>query len=115
MSEVQKVERRGGYRPNAGRKPAVKTSLSTYQVAKMLRKAKKAAKRYGKDLDDILLDICYDANIRKTEVLAAIKVFKDCTMVRPTEEGEANQVLGPAVFLPEQRPVLKAIEGGKAA
>lgn len=81
----------------------------------MLRKAKKAAKRYGKDLDDILLEICYDANIRKPDVLAAIKLFKDCTMVRPTEEGEANKTLGPAVFLPEQRPVLKVVKDSQAA
>lgn len=81
----------------------------------MLRKAKKAAKRYGKDLDDILLEICYDANIRKTEVLAAIKVFKDCTMIRPREGGEADKTLGPAVFLPEQRPTLATIDGKKIA
>lgn len=81
----------------------------------MLRKAKKAAKRYGKDLDDVLLEICYDANIRKSEVLAAIKVFKDCTMIRPSEGGEADRVLGPSVFLPTQHPKLKAVEGSKAA
>lgn len=115
VSEVQKQENRGGARPGAGRKPAVKASLSTYQVAKMLRKAKKMAKLRGKDLDDILLDICYDANIRKSEVLAAIKVFKDCTMVRPSEGGEADKTLGPAVFLPQHRPTLSVVESKKTA
>lgn len=80
----------------------------------MLRKAKRAAKRYGKDLDDVLLEICYDAQIRKTEVLAAIKLFKDCTMIRPSEGGEADKTLGPAIFLPDQRPVLATVNGEPA-
>lgn len=81
----------------------------------MLRKAKKAAKRYGKDVDDILLEVIYTADNRPVDKLSAIKLWKDYTMPKPSEGGEADKTLGPAVYLPEQRPQLKSIEGGKAA
>jgi hypothetical protein len=115
MSTGPKVERRGGYRPNAGRKPTKPTSLSAYQVARMLRKARKFAKLYKKDLDDLLLEFAHDPNGRVADRLGAIKLFKDLTMPRISEGGEADKALGPAVFLPEQRPVLTSVEGGKAA
>ena len=112
MAEPLKIERRGGARPNSGPKT---TSLSSYQVARMLRKARKYAKRHGKDLDDLLLEFAYEADGRVADRLGAIKLFKDLTMPKISEGGEADRQLGPAVFLPSQRPTLTSVEGGKAA
>jgi hypothetical protein len=81
----------------------------------MLRKARKFAKKYGRDIDDLLLEFAFDPNGRVQDRLAAVKVFKDLTMPKISEGGEADKQLGPAVFLPSQRPVLKSVEGGKAA
>src|SRR5688572_12748525 len=111
MTTGPKPERRGGYRPNAGRKPGKQTSLAAYQVAKMLRKARKYATKYGKDMDDLLLEFAYDPNGRVQDRLAAVKAFKDFTMVKITEGGEADKALAPALFLPEQRPVLATVNG----
>jgi hypothetical protein len=115
MAEPLKVERRGGARPNSGPKKDPNRTLATYQVAKMLRKAKKLARLRGKDIDDILLEVIYSAQDKPRDVLAAIKIFKDLTMPKISEGGAADKALAPAVYLPAQRPVLKSIEGGKAA
>lgn len=115
MSEVVKVERRGGARPNAGRKPSKPMSLSAYQVKRMLGKARRYARQYGKDPDDLLFEIMYTADASKQVKLAAIKLFKECTMAKITEEGSTNKELGPAFFLPEKHPRLKVVEGGKTA
>ena len=84
----------------------------------MLSKAKKYAKKYGKDLDDVLLEIALDPNGKAKDKLAAIKVFKDFTMAKISEGGEADKSLGPAVFLPTQHPrgpTLAAVDGEKVA
>jgi hypothetical protein len=115
MTDVQKVERRGGFRPGAGRKPDKQHTLATYQVAKMLRKAKKLAKLRGKDIDDILLEIIYSAQDKPRDVIAAIKIFKDLTMPKISEGGDTDKTLGPAVFLPEHRPSLTVVKNDKVA
>lgn len=107
---MDKVERRGGFRPGSGRKPTIKTGLSAYQVAKMLRKAKKMASRVGKDIDDVLLEFIYHADGRVQDRLAAIKLWKEYAQIKPSEGGEADKQLGPAVFLPEHHPRLSIVK-----
>ncbi len=106
MSTGPKVETRGGVRPGAGRKPE---TLSVRQVAEMLSKAKERAKKEGKDIDDILLDLIYKADNNKDQ-LAAIKLWKEYTIAKLQEGGETDQQLGPAVFLPEQHPRLRVVD-----
>src|SRR5687767_7104665 len=101
----------GGSRPGSGRKPE---TLSGQQVQKMLRAAKRRAKREGKTLDDIILDIAYDTEAPRKDVLAAIKLFKDKTMATISEGGAADKALGPAFFLPEKHPRLSVVSGGKS-
>lgn len=115
MIEVKKPDNRGGARLGAGRKPGPTSTLSTYQVAKMFRLARKYAKLHKKTVDEVLLDFIYGAQEKTSDRLASIKLWKDCTMPRISEGGEADKALGPAVFLPEQRPKLGVIEGGKSA
>lgn len=113
-SGPHKVENRGGARPNSGPK---RQTLSVRQVQEMLDRAEaRAEKEGGKTLDDILLDIAYSDSEKTPERLAAIKIYKANSMVKPNEGGEADQQLGPGIFLPDQRPdpaKLYAIDGGK--
>lgn len=84
----------------------------------MLRKARKYARKYGKTIDEVLLDQIYLETTRPVDKIAAIKLFKEHTSPKLTEGGSADTALaakGPAVYLPQHRPVLKAVEGGKAA
>ena len=89
--------------------------MSAFSVAKMLRKARKASRKHGKDVDDVLLAFVYDENAKPTERLAAIKLWKEYTSPKISEGGPADKELGPAVFLPEHRPTLATAEGKKVA
>jgi hypothetical protein len=91
----------GGVRPGSG--PKTKT-LSASQVELMLDKAKKKAEETGKDVDDILLDFIYDADGSKKDRIACIKLWKDFSMVRISEGGDADKNLGPGIYLPGEKP-----------
>lgn len=80
----------------------------------MLQAAKKKAEETGKTIDDLLLALIYDEETSKKDFLAAVKLWKDKTMAQITEGGDADRQLGPALFLPEKHPRLKAIDGGKS-
>jgi hypothetical protein len=80
----------------------------------MLSAAKKRAKAEKKSIDEILLDIIYTADAAPRDVLPAIKLWKEYTIAKLAEGGETDKKAGPAVYLPEQRPQLEAIDGGKA-
>ena len=102
MTEPAKKENRGGARPNSGPK---KETLSQRQVQAMLVAAKKYAKKHGKTIDEILLDIIYEDG-GKRDTLAAIKLWKEYTVAKLQEGGETDKGLsGPAVYLPEHKPV----------
>lgn len=101
----------GGARPGSGQK---QKTLSVRQVEAMLEAAEERAKKEGRTLDQVLLDIIYAVDTPRKEVLAAIKLWKDKTMAQITEGGEADRDLGPAFFLPEKHPRLKAVDGGKS-
>lgn len=111
MNTEQKIERRGGKRPGAGRKPE---TLSANQVARMLRRARKWAKSKGKTIDDVLFAFIYSDQERTADRIACIKLFKELTTAKITEGGETDKALGPAFFLPEKHPRLTLVEGGKS-
>lgn len=75
----------------------------------MLLKARNAARRYGKDVDDVLLELIYTADLAARDKIAAIKVWKACTLPKITEDGETNKALGPGVLLPEHHPALSVV------
>ena len=103
-------ENRGGYRPNAGRKPVNKVSLGTYQTRRLLKKARKRAGVAGKDHNDVLLDIIHGPNERTADRLVAIKHLNELLIPKISEGGEADRALGPAVFLPEHHPRLTLVK-----
>lgn len=112
-SGPKKVENRGGARPGAGAKPQ---TLSARQVQLMLDKASEYAKKHGKTVDEVLLDFVYKGDAKDADRLAAIKLFKTYTIAKLQEGGETDQILGPAFFLPDQRPdpaKLHVLHGGK--
>ena len=87
--------------------------MGANQVARLLRKARRFAKMHGKDHNDVLFEIIYGADQRVADRLAAIKHVNDMMIPRIQEGGEADKQLGPSVFLPEHRPVLSVVPGGK--
>lgn len=99
----------GGARPNSGPKPQ---TLSATRIKEMLAAEKKAAKDNGLSMDEQLLMDFYatDSLNLRTQIWKAWKTF---TTAPVTEGSEADKELGPTVFLPEQRPELEAITGGK--
>jgi len=108
----QKKDNRGGKREGAGRKPE---TLSVNQVRLMLKKAKDWAKKTGKEVDDILLEIIYESKGDSTK-LNAIKLWKEYTIAKLQEGGETDQVLGPQIGLPPTKPdpALSLVEDKKA-
>jgi hypothetical protein len=105
MARPAKKETRGGARPNSGPK---KQTLSVRQVQELLKRAKDFAKRTGKTVDDILLEFVYGEDVNGDPIqigvrdrLAALKLFKDHTSIKPGEGGEADKQLGPTIYLPE--------------
>ena len=91
----------GGGRPGSGRK---KMTLSAASVAQMLKTAEVWAKKKKKTVDDILFEFVYDEGIPVRERIACIKIVKDYTTAKLTEGGTTDEALGPAVYLPEERP-----------
>ncbi len=111
MATGNKADARGGRRAGAGRP---KETLSVRQVNAMLRAARKRARREKRTIDEILLDIIYEKDAAARDVLPAIKLWKHYTIAKLAEGGETDKKAdGPAVYLPEQRPSLEVIDGGK--
>ena len=118
----QKKENRGGKRAGAGRKPGYspgRQPLSVRQVSEMRDKMAARAKLTGKDENDILIDWiqaqdeageAVDIGIR--DRIACMKLWKEYTSPKITEGGEADQVVGPAVFLPKRHPRLEIVDVG---
>ena len=119
----QKQENRGGKREGAGRKPGYspgRETLSVRQVKDMRAKMAERVKITGKNEDDLLIDWIQAVDAEGTAVdiglkdrIACVKLWKEYTAPRITEGGEADRVVGPAVFLPKQHPRLEVIDGGK--
>lgn len=92
----------GGARQGAGRP---KQTVSAEQIERMILKAKKFAEEKGKDLDDLLLEMAYDVgNVSDKDRLACIKVFKEYTIAKMQEGGEADKSIGPGIYLPGEKP-----------
>ena len=79
----------------------------------MLKEARSRAKEEGKSLNSVLLDIAYasvqgtaDGNVKVMikDRLAAIKIYKEFTMGRHTEQRTTIEDKRPTIGLPEMRP-----------
>ena len=78
--------------------------LTETQIKEMFRSARRIAKEEGKTLDDILVLIAYGKSSRVSirDQLAAIKIFKDFTMSKTSEQNvNISDTRGPVIGLPE--------------
>ncbi len=91
----------GGGRGGAGRP---KNKLTTCQVKNMLDTAATYAKKHGITVDELLLECMYSETAHIQYRLQAIRLFKDKTMAHITEGGDTDRDLGPATYLPEEKP-----------
>ena len=113
-TNIQKKDNRGGKREGAGRKPG-REALSVRQLKEFERAAVAMAKEHGKTLQEVVLKIAYDDASSSKDKLAAAKLYWDKSIITASEGGEADQAVGPAVFLPKQHPRLELVDGGKSA
>ena len=102
----------GGKREGAGRKRENR-AYSAEKLDELNRRIESRALEQGKHIDDIALDILYDKENTPAARIGAYKVLKEYSSIKATEGGAADQDLGPQIFLPEKRPELEVIEGGK--
>ena len=108
----QKQERRGGARPNSGPKPE---ALSAKSLMLMLREVRRRARKEKKTVTGVLLDIVYNETTSPNFRISASKLILDKTMVQVLPGSEEDKALGPAVYLPGQRPTLSLVESKKTA
>ena len=101
----------GGPREGSGPKPE---TLSIRQVKEFERAAKAFAKKHGKTLQEVVLAIAYDEDASVKDQLAAAKLYWDKSVIVAKEGGEADRVVGPAVFLPKKHPRLTVVDIGKS-
>ncbi len=121
--KAQKQSSHGGKRAGAGRKAGYspgRETLSVRQVKDMRDKMADRAKITGKDENDILIDWIQACEADGTQVdigirdrIACMKLWKEYTSPKITEGGEADKIIGPAVFLPEKHPRLELIDGDR--
>ena len=98
-----KADGRGGARPGAGRKPAY--VISEKERKKLVKAANKKARETGKGLADVLIDLAYQTDDKRT-ALGAIRIYFDHTIVKNTEKDiNLNQNLntGPTIFKTNDR------------
>lgn len=113
MSTGPKADNRGGARAGAGR-PPITPALSAAQLAEFEAEAKKYAEIHGKTLKEVVLDIAYSSKSSDRDRLTAAKLYWDKQMVPVKEGGDADRLLAPALFLPEQRPHLQAVPNAES-
>ncbi len=110
MSKKVKNDNWGGARENSGPKTQ---SVSVKQLQDMRDAAEKKAKQEGRSLFDVCLDWIFDKEIPIARQQAAWKMYTDKMLIQVSEGGEADKIVGPAIFLPEEHPRLEVIDGGK--
>lgn len=105
MSVTARSSGWGGARPGSGQP---RKTLSALAVERALEARERYAKRLGKEIEDIVLDVAYaldwagEATIKQR--LDAAKLVHEWTSPPISEGGEADKAGAPAVYLPEQRP-----------
>lgn len=101
MAKGRAQENRGGARPGAGRP---KKTLGALGVERMLEATARYAKRYGKEVEELLLDICYGEGFAEEATIAvrlkAIERVLAQSAPRMKEGGPADSQGVPPAELP---------------
>ena len=113
--QSKKKENRGGKREGAGRKRRSTESFSAEKLGELNDRIEAYADDKGKHIDEVALEIVYDDKQNVSARMKAYDTLKKYSTIQAKEGGEADQELGPEVYLPEQDkgPELKVVEGGK--
>ena len=108
----QKQDGHGGKREGAGRKPG-REVLSVRQAKEFQKTADALAKEYGMTMSEVIGRQVYDGSASTKDIQTAANLFWKFSIIPATEGGQADEVVGPAVFLPEKHPRLEVVDGGK--
>lgn len=107
------MDNRGGKREGSGRKPQYE--LSDAERKRLVKAARDRAKKEGKHISELLVDLAYQQDDKRTS-LQAIKTYFDQVIVKASEKDvHTDRPSGPAIMLPpkKQDPALAIIKGGK--
>jgi len=110
MTTKPKHPNYGGKREGAGRP---KEPLSVRQAKEFEATAIKLAKKYGQTLSERVGEIAWNPESSNRDVCMASNLFWKYSVIVGSEGGEADKIVGPAIFLPEEHPRLEVIDGGK--
>ena len=110
MAQTNRKENRGGKREGAGRPTE---ALSVRQAKEFEATAIKLAEEYKKSLSEVVGRIAWNPESSNRDVCMAANLFWKYSVIVGSEGGEADKIVGPAVFLPKQHPRLEVIDGGK--
>ncbi len=105
-----KPDNRGGARAGSGPKPQ---TVSASQLKEAREAVAKVAEKHGKGFYEVCAEWVYDKDIKIDRQQAAWKMLADKIHIQASEGGEADKIVGPAVFLPEKHPRLELIDGGR--
>ena len=100
----------GGKREGAGRP---KEPLSVRQAKEFEATQIKLAKKFGQTLSERVGGIAWDPESSNRDVCMAANLFWKYSIIVGSEGGEADKIVGPAVFLPEKHPRLELVDTGK--
>ena len=104
---IKKKDNRGGKREGAGRKPE---ALSVRQAKAFEETAIKLAKEHGQTMQDVIGEFVYDGGSSIKDRMTAAKLYWDKSIIGASEGGEADNLIGPAVFLPEKHPRMELVD-----
>ncbi len=108
---VKKTENRGGRRPGSGRKLVL--DLGRRRREEIIKQVEAEAKANGTSFGEQLGKLMFGVGGDKRLKLAAMQLYAREILPRVREgEASADDIKGPAIYLPEQRPELEPIEGG---
>ena len=96
---------RGGARPGAGRPHK---TITAEQAERLLNAAEEITTQEGLSPYRLLMEYAYGigkgSEFPPSTRAQALSRYFDLTMARLHEGSEADQILGPAIYLPEERP-----------
>lgn len=115
MTDESKQRRKnpnwGGKREGAGRKRENRT-YSAEKLGELNQRIDTWARKKGKHMDEVALEILYDEENTPAARIQAYKTLKEYSTIKAGEGGEAD-ILGPQIFLPEKRAEVTVFPGGK--
>jgi hypothetical protein len=110
-------ENRGGRRDGSGRKSNKKPDYDLKFKRAILRAARKLARKYGKPIEEAVLELVYLPETQDAVKAAIWKTYVEMFIVKKSEKDVHvnDRIYGPVIGLPpaNQDPALEIVMGGK--